>query len=824
MAEITVQQLASLVGLSIDVLMQKLKEAELPQTSATDIVTDEQKSVLLKYMQTQQQQAPKKITLSLKKQAPAINVGRSVGANANVEIRKKRSFTLPSAEELKQMAEEEEKARLEEAHRLEQLRLRKEQEKLAAVELAAKPEPSKSNKTKEKVVAPVVEPASVIEVVEKHEHKEKHKEDEEVDEVEAKAKKHKPKLEDRGTRHFSLAALDLDDEEEDQSQQAIMSRRRKKHVKSKFIKPTEPMVREIAISSQITVADLAQKMAVKSTEVIKTLMKMGVMATINQSLDQDTAILVVEELGHKATALNENALEEAIMEQKPEGVEVSRPPVVTIMGHVDHGKTSLLDYIRRTKVAQGEAGGITQHIGAYHVETPKGMITFLDTPGHAAFTAMRARGASATDIVILVIAADDGIMPQTVEAIAHAKAAKVPIIVALTKVDKPEANTEKVKQELTAHEIIPEEWGGENMFVGVSSKTGEGIDALLDAILLQAEVLELKSVADAPARGVILEARLDKGRGVAASMLVQSGTLKRGDVILSGTEFGRVRALFNEVGQQVESAGPSMPVEVLGLSGMPSAGDLVMVMMDEKQARELAEFRINKNRASVEAPREATSLDNLFERFKQQGGQKSLNIVLKTDVHGSLEALVASLQKLSNDEIKVNVISSGIGAITESDINLAMASNAVVFGFNVRADAGAKRLAENEKVDLRYYNIIYNLIDDVKLAMTGMLSPELREEIVGIAQVREVFKSSKFGTIAGCMVIEGVIKRNNPIRVLRDNVVIFEGVLESLRRFKDDASEVRQNMECGIGVKNYHDVRVGDQIEVFEVTEIKRTL
>lgn len=814
MADITVQQLASLVGLNIDVLMQRLKEADLPQTRASDIVTDEQKAILLKHMQTQQQQAPKKITLSLKKKAPE-TANRSA---ATVEIRKKRSFTLPSAEELKQMAEEEEKARLLEAQRAEEMRKRQEAERAAAALL--KTEDVKKKPSTAAPVAPVAPEAA-----EKHEHKEKEKhprEEVEEDEIEVKAKKHKPKLEDRGTRHFSLAALD--DEEEEETEQAMLARRRKKHVKSKFIKPTEPMVHEVAVPSQITVAELAQKMAVKATEVIKTLMKMGVIATINQSLDQDTAILVVEELGHKATALNENALEEAVMQQKLEGEEKSRPPVVTIMGHVDHGKTSLLDYIRRTKVAQGEAGGITQHIGAYHVETPKGMITFLDTPGHAAFTAMRARGASATDIVILVIAADDGVMPQTVEAIQHAKAAKVPIIVALTKIDKPEANIEKVKQELTQHEIIPEEWGGENMFVGVSSKTGEGIDALLDAILLQAEVLELKAVVDAPARGVVLEARLDKGRGVAASMLVQQGTLKRGDIILTGVEFGRVRALFNEIGQQVDSAGPSMPVEVLGLSGMPAAGDAVIVLNDEKQARELAEFRINKSKAEASGARESASLDTLFERFKQQGGQKSLNVVLKTDVHGSLEALTASLQKLSTDEIKVNVISSGIGAITESDINLAMASNAVVFGFNVRADNAAKRLAENEKIDLRYYNIIYNLIDDVRQAMSGMLSPEVREEIIGIAEVRDVFKSSKFGTIAGCMVTEGVIKRNNPIRVLRDNVVIFEGALESLRRFKDDVSEVRQGMECGIGVKNYSDVRAGDQIEVFEVTQVQRTL
>lgn len=821
MADMTVQALAGLVGLNIDVLMQKLKEAGLPQKNADEIVTDEQKSILLKYMQSQQQ-APKKITLSLKKKPVDTNINK-----ANVEIRKKRSFTMPTADELKKMAAEEEHQRLEETRKQEELLKRQlEQEKVAA-------EKAKATlvKTKEKKIVQAAEPTVAEPVAHgDHEHKEKHHKGEgvEEDEVEAKAKKHRAKPEDRGTRHFSLAALEaLEDEDEAEPEvakpQEPMIRRRKRHIKSNFIKPTEPIVRTIEVPANIGVSDLAQKMAVKATEVIKVLMKMGVMATINQALDQDTAILVVEELGHKAVPLNENALEEALLAAPVTGDEQPRAPVVTIMGHVDHGKTSLLDYIRRTKVAQGEAGGITQHIGAYHVETPKGMVTFLDTPGHAAFTAMRARGAGATDIVVLVIAADDGVMPQTIEAIQHAKAAKVPIIVALTKIDKPEADIEKIKQALTAYEIIPEEWGGDNMFVGVSSKTGQGVDALLDAILLQAEVLELKAVVKGPARGIIIESRLDKGRGVAASVLVQSGTLKRGDLILSGTEFGRVRALFNELGKPVDAVGPSMPVEVLGFSEAPQAGDLVVVVSDERQAREVASLRAERNKKTAESSSAPATLDNLFERLKQ-GEQKALNVVLKADVQGSLEALVDSLNKLSTDEVKVNVLGSGIGAITESDINLAMASSAVVFGFNVRADAGANRLAEKEKIDLRYYNIIYNLIDDVKKAMSGMLAPELRESILGTAEVREVFKSSKFGTIAGCMVIDGLIKRNCPVRVLRDSVVIFEGAIESLRRFKDDAAEVRQNMECGIGIKNYHDVRIGDQIEVYEVTSIVRTL
>ncbi len=838
MADTTVQQLAGLVGLSVDALVQKLKEAELPQKKAEEVVTDEQKTILLKHMQSQQQ-APKKITLSLKKKPNDIlNKG-------SIEIRKKRSFTMPTADELKQMAEEEERQRLNELQKQEEILAKAKAEAEKAAELKATPTPPEkpkaitlTKKKEEKTLTPAdIEALALIEKQEA-EHKEKHQKSDDIeeDEVESKAKKHKAKPEDRTSRHFSLAALEAlegDDEEEIEApviatpskpQEVIVTRRKKLNVRSNFKKPTTPIVHTIEVPANIIVADLAQKMAVKSIEVIRALMKMGVMVTINQTIDQDTAMLVIEELGHKGVPLNENAIEEALLATPVEGELQPRAPVVTIMGHVDHGKTSLLDYIRRTKVAQGEAGGITQHIGAYHVNTPKGMITFLDTPGHAAFTAMRARGAGATDIVILVIAADDGVMPQTIEAIQHAKAAKVPIIVALTKMDKPEADVERIKQALTAYEIIPEEWGGENMFVGVSSKTGEGIDALLDAILLQAEVLELKTVVDAPARGVVLESRLDKGRGVAVSILVQSGTLKRGDIILSGTEFGRVRALFDEIGHGVDAVGPSMPVEVLGFSNAPQSGDLVLVMSDEKQAREIATLRSNKERKlSEDKSSTPATLDNLFERLKQ-GDQKALNIVLKADVHGSLEALIESLNKLSTDEVKVNILGSGIGAITESDINLAMASSAVVFGFNVRADAGAKRLAEKEQIDVRYYNIIYNLIDDVKKAMSGMLAPELRETITGVAAVREVFKSSKFGTIAGCMVTDGIVKRNNPVRVLRDSVVIFEGAIESLRRFKDDASEVRQNMECGIGIKNYHDVRIGDQIEVYEVTSIVRSL
>jgi translation initiation factor IF-2 len=588
--------------------------------------------------------------------------------------------------------------------------------------------------------------------------------------------------------------------------------------------PAEPQIREVAIPETIKVGDLAQKMAVKAGEVIKALMKLGVMATINQMIDQDTATLVVEDLGHKPVAMKENALEDEVMQQNLTGETVHRAPVVTIMGHVDHGKTSLLDYIRRTKVTAGEAGGITQHIGAYHVETPRGMITFLDTPGHAAFTAMRARGAHATDIVVLVVAADDGVMPQTIEAIQHAKAANAPIVVAVTKCDKHEADPERVKQELSQHGVIHESWGGDTMFVNVSAKSGEGIEQLLEAILLQAEVLELSAIEHSPARGVVIESRLDKGRGVVATILVQNGTLHKGDVLLAGTEFGRVRAMLDENGRPVETAGPSIPVEVLGLSGTPSAGDEAIVVADERKAREVALFRQTRSRDVKLAKQQAVKLENMFDRMGQDGSSKTFNVIVKADVQGSVEAITESLIKLSTEEIKVNVVVSSIGGITESDVNLAKASSAVIFGFNVRADATARKIAEREDVDIRYYSVIYALLDDVKAAMTGMLSPELKEQIIGIAEVREVFRSPKFGQIAGCMVIEGVVKRNNPIRVLRDNVVIYEGALESLRRFKEDAGEVRQGMECGIGVKNYNDVKAGDQIEVFETISIARTL
>ncbi|MGR5284628.1 translation initiation factor IF-2 [Vibrio maritimus] len=591
-----------------------------------------------------------------------------------------------------------------------------------------------------------------------------------------------------------------------------------------FDKTAQVAKQDVVIGETIVLSELANKMSVKATEVIKVMMKMGAMATINQVIDQETAQLVAEEMGHKVVLRKENELEEAVLSDRDETSEaVSRAPVVTIMGHVDHGKTSTLDYIRRTHVASGEAGGITQHIGAYHVETDNGMITFLDTPGHAAFTAMRARGAQATDIVVLVVAADDGVMPQTIEAIQHAKAAGVPLIVAVNKIDKEDANPDNVKNELAQYDVIPEEWGGENMFVHISAKQGTNIDGLLEAILLQSEVLELTAVADGMASGVVVESFLDKGRGPVATVLVQSGTLNKGDIVLCGQEYGRVRAMRDELGKEVTQAGPSIPVEILGLSGVPSSGDEATVVRDERKAREVANYRQGKFRDVKLARQQKAKLENMFSNMTA-GDVAELNVVLKADVQGSVEAISDSLLKLSTEEVKVNIVGSGVGGITETDAVLAAASNAIILGFNVRADASARRTVDTENLDLRYYSIIYQLIDEVKQAMGGMLAPEFKQEIIGLAEVRDVFKSPKLGAIAGCMVTEGTIKRNNPIRVLRDNVVIYEGELESLRRFKDDVQEVKNGYECGIGVKNYNDVRVGDQIEVFEIVEIKRTL
>ncbi|MGA9031756.1 MAG: translation initiation factor IF-2, partial [Sulfuricaulis sp.] len=593
-----------------------------------------------------------------------------------------------------------------------------------------------------------------------------------------------------------------------------------------FERPTAPIVHEVALPETVTVAELAQKMSIKAAEVIKVLMQMGTMVTINQVLDRDTATLVVEEMGHVVKEARPESPETLLAWPTAEaaGEAEPRPPVVTVMGHVDHGKTSLLDYIRKAKVASGEAGGITQHIGAYHVETPKGVVTFLDTPGHEAFTAMRARGAKATDIVILVVAADDGVMPQTIEAVHHARNAKVPLVIAVNKIDKPEAQPDRVRQELTKHEVVAEEWGGNEIFVNVSAKTGEGIDKLLESVLLTAEVLELKAPKTGPAAGLVVEARLDKGRGPVVTVLVQRGTLRKGDVILAGREFGRVRAMSDEKGHTVKEAGPSIPVEVQGLSGVPNAGEEVMVVESERKAREIALYRQGKFKDVQLARQQAAKLSDVFEQLKESEEAKPLNLIIKADVQGSIEALTVSLEKLSTPEVRVKVIHGMVGGITESDVNLAVASSAIIIGFNVRADATARKLIEHQGVDVHYYNVIYTAVDEVKAAMSGMLKPQFKEQLLGLAEVRDVFRSPKMGAVAGCYVVEGVVRRNRPIRVLRDNVVIFEGELESLRRFKDDAGEVKAGLECGIAVKNYNDVKVGDHIEVYEKVEVARTL
>ena len=591
-----------------------------------------------------------------------------------------------------------------------------------------------------------------------------------------------------------------------------------------FSLPTEPVVHEVLIPETITVANLAQKMSVKAAEVIKTLMKMGTMVTINQVLDQDTAMIVVEDMGHLAKRAKLDDPESFLTETPESSAPLEpRAPVVTVMGHVDHGKTSLLDYIRRTRVASGEAGGITQHIGAYHVETPRGVVTFLDTPGHEAFTAMRARGAKVTDLVVLVVAADDGVMPQTIEAVHHAKAAKVPLVVAVNKIDKPEAQPERIRQELVAHEVVPEDWGGDTMFVDVSAKTGNGIDTLLESVLLQAEVLELKAAKETPAKGIVIESRLDKGRGPVATVLVQSGTLRRGDVVLAGAVFGRVRAMLDENGHAVPQAGPSIPVEIQGLSDVPAAGEEVIVLGDERKAREIALFRQGKFRDVKLAKQQAAKLEGMFDQMAA-GESKTLSLIIKADVQGSVEALAHALQKLSTEEVKVNVVHSGVGAITESDINLALASNAVVVGFNTRADATAKKLIGAHGVDVRYYNVIYDAVDEVKAAMSGMLAPERKESVTGLVEIRQVFHISKVGTVAGCYVLEGVVKRASQVRVLRDNIVIHAGELDSLKRFKDDVREVKAGFECGLSVRSFSDLKVGDQLEVFEVVEVARSL
>ncbi|CAN0188569.1 unnamed protein product [Discosporangium mesarthrocarpum] len=854
MADATVSELAKVVGVSEDKLLSQIKEAGLPHTKPDDLISNDDKNTLLVFLRRSHGDrdassgSPKKITLKRKtigtlKSASTTGRGKTV----NVEVRKKRTYVkrTPTPVEPELEAQEEElKEALESVAEAETEQVAAEQasaeteqtEQAAAEETSKEEKPAETSKEEDKTPVPDVPPEEV-EAARAAKPTAKRKTQKEQDEEKEKKKsqhlRNKQRAQQGPKRHAKTLHANDDFVLEGDDFDGIGGRRRggrrgKGRLASQhgFEKPTDFIAKEIRIGETNSVGDLAQKMSVKGAEVIKVLFNMGVMATINQALDRDTATLIVEEMGHKPKFVSEDAIEEQLAESLAAQVgkdEVARAPVVTVMGHVDHGKTSLLDYIRKESVAAGEAGGITQHIGAYHVETPNGMVSFLDTPGHAAFTAMRSRGAKATDVIVLVVAADDGVKPQTEEAVQHAKAAGVPMVVAINKIDKEGIDPDRVKNELSAMEVIPEDWGGDTQFIPVSAITGQGIEELLEAILLQSELLELKAYTDVPGQGVVIESRLDKGRGSVASVLVQNGTLRSGDTVLVGYEYGRVRALVDETGKQVDSAGPSIPVEILGLNGVPEAGDEFVVVADEKKAREVAEFRKARHKDSLQAMQQKDLVENMFSGIgKAEKG--ILNVILKADVRGSLEAIIGSLQKLNTEEVEVNVIASGVGGISETDAHLAATSKAMVIGFNVRADKSARDVVENENLQLRYYSVIYDVIDDAKAIMSGMLAPEIREEIVGVAEVRDVFNSPKFGQIAGSMVIEGTVYRSKPIRVLRDNVVIYEGELESLRRFKDDASEVRNGMECGIGVRNYNDVRVGDKIEVYETTEVARSL
>jgi translation initiation factor IF-2 len=862
MSEVTVRELAEVVGIPVDRLLAQLGKSGLPHTDADQRLNEQDKAQLLGHLRqvhsSEQPDSvkPRKITLKRKSvnELKVSSQGRK--KTVTVEVRKRRTYTagaekqpgdpapVNDGDEARRM-EEAKRALHDEAKRRHQEiddRLRAEEEvrekeetarqieeterrEAAAEERAREDEKEQERKKVEKQQASAVDEADSARAK-----VEATLAAEQAAVVSAKRSDTRTKP-DRGARRgenpkHGRTELHVATEKSGRRRKKTKARTviKSSPARHGFELPTAPVVHEVSIPETISVAELAQKISIKSTDLIKAMMNIGSMVTINQVIDQDTAAIVVEELGHTPVMFKEDSVEDDLLQESAdERPSVPRSPVVTIMGHVDHGKTSLLDHIRRTKVAAGEAGGITQHIGAYHVETAKGMITFLDTPGHAAFTAMRARGAKVTDIVVLVVAADDGVMPQTAEAVQHARAAGVPVIVAVNKIDRPDADPERVKQDLAKHEVIPESWGGDTIFVNVSAHTGEGVDELLESLLLQSEVLELKSPDAGPGRGVVIESRLDKGRGPVATVLVQSGALEKGDIILAGQEFGRVRGLYDQTGQEIQQAGPSIPVEVLGLSGTPQAGDDAMVVPDERKAREIAQFRQSKDREVRLARQQAAKLDNIFEQMAE-GKVNDLNIVIKADVQGSVEALRETLIDLSVDEVRVNVVTAATGGISETDVNLAIASKAIIIGFNVRADAAARKIIESEGVDLHYFSIIYEVIDTVKQAISGMLAPEVREEIIGIAEVRDVFRSKKLGSIAGCIVSEGVVRRNSPIRVLRENVVIYEGELESLRRFKDDVSEVRSGTECGIGVKNYNDVKVGDQIEVFERTLVERTL
>jgi translation initiation factor IF-2 len=849
----TVEKLASETGIPAETLLSRLQEAGLPQRKLADEVSDEDKQRLLASLSSNLKTsgATSQVTLTRRRKAE-MRAPDAGNGGVNVTIRKKRTYvkTDPAAlqrqqeEEARRQAEEEARQKAEEAARQQA----EENARQKAEEEAARQKAEEAERLKAEEAARLKAEADAQARLEAEE-KARQKAEEEARKkalapAEADSERRgrvrnrgtadKKATPDKGRKGKTSRISSLDDNEP----AVVRGGRRKGPQKENrtgkvkvggehgFKAPAQKAATEVRVPETLTVGELAHAMSIKAGDVIKSLMKMGMMVTINQHLDQDTACLIVEEFGHSYKRVSPQDIEENIQELDEAEVEsgmMPRAPVVTVMGHVDHGKTSLLDYIRESKVAAGEAGGITQHIGAYHVDTPKGMVTFLDTPGHAAFTAMRARGAKATDVVILVVAADDGVMPQTEEAIQHAKAAGVPLVVAINKIDKEDADPDRVTNELSQREVIPESWGGDTQFVHVSAKTGDGVDALLEAVLLQAELLELKANPSVPARGVIVESRLEKGRGVVATLLVQAGTLRQGEILLAGQHFGRVRAMLDENGRTVNEAGPSIPVEILGLDGVPGAGDEVLVVRDERKARELALFRQGQFREQRLNRQQAARLENMFSNMGQDE-VKELSVVLKADVRGSLEAIQSALEALGNDEVRVRVLASGVGGISETDANLALTSDAVIFGFNTRADASARAIVERESIDMRYYSVIYDLVDDVKAALSGLLSADIREEIQGIAEVRDVFRSPKFGAVAGCMVTEGSVFRNKPIRVLRDNIVIYEGELESLRRFKDDVSEVRHGMECGIGVKNYNDVRVGDKIEVFETREVKRSL
>ncbi len=857
MSDVTVSQFAEVLKVPVDRLLVQLESAGIKVSGPNALISDEAKLELLSHLRrshggTEKEAAapsaaaPPKITLKRKTTSELKLAGvQGRARTVNVEVRQKRTYVKRDVleeqarqqqeevdgkqreiEELQRSERERQEAARRESERIEaenRKRIEEEAARKRAAEDARRlqeeqrlrEEAERARRAAEPVAPAVEKPVRAAEPAR-------------ASERPAKGDKaDKGEKGDGGTRYGRQELHVAGD---------VSARfKKKKRVKERttgggfavearhgFEMPTAPVKREVSIGETITAQEIAQKMAVKATEVIKTMINMGVMATINQPIDQDTAVLVVEEMGHIAKVLKDDQVEADLQGALAPTDDKPRPPVVTVMGHVDHGKTSLLDYIRTTKVAAGEAGGITQHIGAYHVQTPRGVVTFLDTPGHAAFTAMRARGAKATDVVVLVVAADDGVMPQTIEAIQHARAAGVPIVVAVNKIDKGEADPDRVRQELSKQEVIPEEWGGTNMFVNVSARTGQGVDQLLESILLQAEVLELKAPEDGLATGIVIESSIEKGRGAVATVLVKKGTLKAGDPIIAGNEFGRVRAMFNEAGKSVQTAGPSMPVQVLGLSGAPNAGDELLAVESERKAREVALYRQGKFR-DVKLAKQASAVGDVFAQMEEQKAGV-IPVLLKTDVQGSAEALRDALTKLSNDEVQVKIIASGVGGITISDVQLAAASKAKLIGFNVRADAAARDAMKDSGIEARYYSIIYEAIDDVKQMMGGMLAPEIKEQIVGVAQVRDVFRSSKFGVVAGCLVTEGAVKRNNPIRVLRDNVVIFEGQLESLRRFKDDAGEVRAGTECGIGVKNYQDVRVGDQIECYARVEVARTV